>query len=163
MTATLDAHLRDIPWASIPQTFQDAIKVVRKLGIRYIWINSLCIIQNDADDWTRESALMYDVYSNAYLTLSAASAPDSRFGLFRETETVELSGRTREDHPYLVLVRVKMKHPKHWNLKKTRQISLFLAGAGYSRSRFSLLGLFISGMRSSYGNAKSGWTVSAAL
>ena len=66
----------------IPKTFQDAIRFNRHLGIRYLWIDSLCIIQQDSDDWARESAKMCDVYENAYVTIAASSASNSTQGLF---------------------------------------------------------------------------------
>lgn len=68
--------------AHLPQTFQDAIVVTRRLGVRYIWIDSLCICQDDMHDWERESARMAAVYSNAYLTIAATGSSDSAGGLF---------------------------------------------------------------------------------
>ena len=53
----------------LPATFRDAVRFVRCLceSIRYIWIDSLCIRQDDAEDWAAESVRMYDVYRNSYL------------------------------------------------------------------------------------------------
>lgn len=82
-------HLVSIPWDTIPKTFQEAIKFNWHLGIRYVWIDSLCIIQGDGDDWARESTKMCDVYGNGYLTIAASSAPDSTQGLFLQ-ETWDL-------------------------------------------------------------------------
>lgn len=62
---------RSIDWNELPVTYRDAITLTRRLGIRYIWIDSLCIVQDDKDDWRREAAKMADVYSNAYLTIAA--------------------------------------------------------------------------------------------
>ncbi|KAK1992798.1 HET-domain-containing protein [Colletotrichum falcatum] len=64
----------------LPKTFRDAILVTRGLGLEYIWIDSLCIIQDDEDDWGKESAKMETVFSAAYCTLSAASAGSSLEG-----------------------------------------------------------------------------------
>jgi hypothetical protein len=71
-----------IPWSLLPKTFQDAIKFIRRLGLRYLWIDTICIIQDDTDDWLRESSRMHSVYKNAFLTIAAASSRDSRDGLF---------------------------------------------------------------------------------
>jgi hypothetical protein len=71
-----------IPLASLPATFQDAIKLTRFLGLRYLWIDSLCIIQNSVLDWERESAKMPSIYQSAYVTIAAASTEDSRGGIF---------------------------------------------------------------------------------
>lgn len=54
--------------------FQDVVQVCRSLEIPYLWIDALCIIQDDKDDWMNESRRMCDVYSNSFLTLSASMA-----------------------------------------------------------------------------------------
>jgi len=79
---TLDLHKARIPWQSLPKTFQDAIEFTRRLGVRYIWIDSLCIIQHDKEDWERESAKMYEVYRKSYLTLAATSSANAEGGCF---------------------------------------------------------------------------------
>jgi Heterokaryon incompatibility protein (HET) len=56
--------------------FQDAVRVCRRLGIRYLWIDSLCIIQDSKDDWELESSKICDYYENSYITISAASSPN---------------------------------------------------------------------------------------
>ena len=53
----------------MPALFQDAIITTWKLGIQYLWIDSLCIIQNSKEDWEAESAKMGSVYRNAYCTI----------------------------------------------------------------------------------------------
>lgn len=58
----------------MPKTFQDAIAISRKLRIEYLWIDALCIIQDDEDDWRREIALMEYVYGGSYLNIAASSA-----------------------------------------------------------------------------------------
>ncbi|KAH7124498.1 heterokaryon incompatibility protein-domain-containing protein [Dactylonectria macrodidyma] len=65
---------------TLPRTYRDAVSITRALGIRYIWIDSLCIIQDDVNDWERESANMASIYRNAYLNLAATSALDSDGG-----------------------------------------------------------------------------------
>ncbi len=64
----------------LPRTFQDAIETVRGLGLQYLWIDSLCIIQDDEQDWERESSAWKDAYASAYCTLAATSAIDSFAG-----------------------------------------------------------------------------------
>jgi hypothetical protein len=71
-----------IATSSLPQTFFDAVQITRNLGIRYLWIDSLCIIQDDKKDWEQESAKMHLVYSNAYLVVAATRSPNSTHGLF---------------------------------------------------------------------------------
>ncbi|KAH0437150.1 heterokaryon incompatibility protein [Colletotrichum camelliae] len=59
--------------------------VTTQLGIRYIWIDSLCIVQDDAQDWAGEASRMASVYANAHLTISAMEATDGHQGLFINT------------------------------------------------------------------------------
>jgi hypothetical protein len=73
-TATLAECKDSISLASLPIVFQEAILVVRTLGIRYLWIDALCIIQDDAADWERESAQMSYVFAYAFVTIAAAAS-----------------------------------------------------------------------------------------
>lgn len=77
---TLEQNLQYISLLSLPKTFRDAIYITRGLGIRYLWIDSLCILQGNALDWESESANMIRVYQNATLALAATAAIDSRQG-----------------------------------------------------------------------------------
>ncbi|CAI6091593.1 unnamed protein product [Clonostachys chloroleuca] len=81
---TLALHLKAIPMSSMPKTFRDAVAVCRSLGQRFLWIDSLCIVQDDEDEWEKESQLMGTVYEHAVLTLAASDAIDSTRGLFLE-------------------------------------------------------------------------------
>lgn len=75
-------HARGIATSSLCKTFQDAIKVTKALGLRYLWIDALCIIQDDEDDWRLEAETMADVYANASVTLAATASSDGNGGLF---------------------------------------------------------------------------------
>lgn len=66
----INSRKQSIDYDELPKTFQDSITVTRELGVKYLWIDALCIIQNDLEDWKRESRLMGDVFSSAYCTLS---------------------------------------------------------------------------------------------
>ena len=68
--------------ASLSTTFQEAVYVTRALNIRYLWIDALCIIQDDNDDWTREAAKMKSVYSQAVVTIAATSSRDGAGGCY---------------------------------------------------------------------------------
>lgn len=68
---TMKAHLSDIQLDTVPRAISDAVHVCRCLGIRYLWVDALCIIQGDADDWSRESFNMSHIYSSSFLTLYA--------------------------------------------------------------------------------------------
>ena len=78
--ANLEQRQKGIPLSSFPKTFQDAIILTRSLGIEYLWIDSLCIIQDDNLDWETEAARMRTVYSHALVTISVNDAKDAREG-----------------------------------------------------------------------------------
>ncbi|KAM5349700.1 hypothetical protein ACJ41O_006205 [Fusarium nematophilum] len=71
-----------IPFRALSKNFQDAVVATRALGFRYLWIDSLCIIQDSKEDWDIESARMELVYRNAACTLSASKSADGNGGLF---------------------------------------------------------------------------------
>ena len=78
----LDAMKRDIPWPALSKTFQDAIFLTWRLGFRYIWIDSLCILQDSKDDWEYHAASMAKIYTNSQLTISASAGQDGAHGCF---------------------------------------------------------------------------------
>lgn len=87
---------------NLPKTFQDAVTIAERLKINYIWIDSLCIIQDSEDDWLREASLMHKVYSNGYCNIAATGARDSSHGLFVERDirrlqpyTIDIRWRSR--------------------------------------------------------------------
>jgi hypothetical protein len=68
--------------AEFPKTFSDMIDVARALGKPYIWIDSLCIVQDSTEDWEREAQLMGLIYENARCSVEATMARNSSEGLF---------------------------------------------------------------------------------
>jgi hypothetical protein len=80
----LSAVQKTINIRELSKTFQDAIFIARELGFDYLWIDSLCIIQDDADDWRNEASLMCNVYSHAALNIAAAGAADGSQGCIFE-------------------------------------------------------------------------------
>lgn len=74
-----------IPWNLLPRTFQDAINLAYRIGITYIWIDSLCIIQDDEDDWRKEGSQMAEIYRGSFLTIAATKAVNSSQGLYTDT------------------------------------------------------------------------------
>lgn len=103
-------HLKKIPWDHLPKTFQDAIIITRSIGIRWLWIDALCIVQDDSDDWLREAATMGSIYEMARLTIAASHAKDSTEGCFLPRPSlagpVELS-LTTSDPPARIYISQK--------------------------------------------------------
>ncbi|KAF2006387.1 HET-domain-containing protein [Amniculicola lignicola CBS 123094] len=83
---TLPCRQQGIEDDELPQTFRDAVGVCREIGLEYLWIDSLCIIQEQEsqEDWATEAPRMGLVYGNSSLTISASAAVNSTKGCFRE-------------------------------------------------------------------------------
>ncbi|KLU87065.1 hypothetical protein MAPG_06070 [Magnaporthiopsis poae ATCC 64411] len=73
-THTLPVLLTGFSFDDLPQTLKDAVTVTRSLGLKYLWIDSICIIQNSEADKAHEVGHMARVYSNAHVTIGAGSA-----------------------------------------------------------------------------------------
>jgi len=92
--STIETRKSGIPLTQLPKTFSDAVQIVRRLKLRYLWIDSLCIIQDSPADWENESSKMADVYANSYLTIAASSSRDGNGGIFPEWDS-------RSNKPYI--------------------------------------------------------------
>ncbi|KAL2757322.1 hypothetical protein ACRALDRAFT_1079589 [Sodiomyces alcalophilus JCM 7366] len=135
LSNNIESHREGIDWDGLPPTFQDAITFTRSLGIRYLWIDSLCIVQDDQDDWRREGAKMASIYSNAHLALAAAHGRDSESPMFVQTDPkfqlrpLGLSepllkefglDRTKNGHDMGIYVRRPLTHIiRHTHLRET--------------------------------------------
>ena len=82
---------QDIPLASLPQTFADAIQLTNALGLSYLWIDSLCIIQDLMLDWEIESTTMCDVYRGSTINIAASAPVDCDGGLFRQRDPLSVT------------------------------------------------------------------------
>lgn len=78
----LKDHLDSLAWDIVSICYQEAILLAARLGMLYLWIDSLCIIQDNIDDWVAESQQMCRVYENAFLTIYATSSPDCETGMW---------------------------------------------------------------------------------
>jgi hypothetical protein len=114
LSENLDKFKQGIDLNSLPRTFRDAIHFGRRLcskyrPVRYIWIDSLCIIQDDQNDWLSESAQMFQTYRNSYCNLSATAGTDSEKGLYFDRDPSLLW----EDEINLNTEGVPGQHPEH--------------------------------------------------
>ena len=78
----LNDSLKCIPFDTLSKTFQDAIALTRAIGIQYLWMDTLYIVQDDVNDWIGEVAKMGDYYERAHLTIAAAAASNPSEGCF---------------------------------------------------------------------------------
>ncbi|KAH7074576.1 heterokaryon incompatibility protein-domain-containing protein [Paraphoma chrysanthemicola] len=69
--------------SQLPKTFRDAIEICGNFNIGYLWIDAMCIVQNDADDWKEAVATMANIYENAYITIAATASTGTEGGCFQ--------------------------------------------------------------------------------
>ncbi|KAI1359874.1 heterokaryon incompatibility protein-domain-containing protein [Xylaria arbuscula] len=101
----LQEYSRFIPLAKLQnshaKTFKDAIQITRSLGFRYIWIDALCIKQNDTAEKVDEIACMDQIYAHAVLNLSATSAINGSGGLIFPRNPLIVNPCVSEQHDLL--------------------------------------------------------------
>ncbi|KAK8091988.1 HET-domain-containing protein [Apiospora hydei] len=102
--ATYDLYRECIPMDDLPRKYIDAIQAAQQLGVQYLWIDSLCIIQDDEKDWAAESAQMHRVYRHGFCNLSAASSSSSNEGLFYNRDATWL-------RPHVIILGNSNIHP----------------------------------------------------
>jgi hypothetical protein len=76
-TKTIQSYKKGIPWTTLPRALQEAVVLTRALGFRWLWVDSLCLVQDDAASKLEESMTMEQIFGNAFLTIAATSAADS--------------------------------------------------------------------------------------
>lgn len=78
---------KGISMSSLTKTFKDAISIARGVGLNYLWIDSLCIIQGNREDWAKEAMTMSAVYSESALNIAASSAANGHGGCFTKPKS----------------------------------------------------------------------------
>ena len=89
-TATYQSMLQGLPTERLSRNIQDAIRITRRLGFSYIWIDSLCILQDSKEDWIRESINMKDIYAGAICTIAATGSENADGGCFYQRNSLAL-------------------------------------------------------------------------
>ncbi|KAI8625922.1 HET-domain-containing protein [Xylariaceae sp. FL1651] len=72
--------------SELPKTFRDAFAILERLGVRYLWIDKLCIFQDSAEDWRNEASAMQSIYRHGYLNIAALGSPNDEGGCFFERD-----------------------------------------------------------------------------
>ncbi|PQE20732.1 heterokaryon incompatibility -domain-containing protein [Rutstroemia sp. NJR-2017a BBW] len=119
--------LQSIDYDSLPSNFKDAIYFTRKMGFKYLWIDSLCIMQDSKEDWARESKAMCDIYAKAFCTLFSSGSVDAYGGCFHErypfqyapcellsSENEILTCQLRAPNPFLAQVEYAPLNQRAW-------------------------------------------------
>lgn len=102
--ADIQASKRKIQLGPLPQTIRDAVFVTQNLGLTYIWIDAYCIVQNDAQDKQKKLARMAEIYSQAYVVLSASSAANIHEGFLNKRQPRERGSSDAWPYQYPRLV-----------------------------------------------------------
>ncbi|KAH7391622.1 heterokaryon incompatibility protein-domain-containing protein [Cadophora sp. MPI-SDFR-AT-0126] len=84
-----DQFHEELPVGSVPKTIQEAIEATRRLSIPFLWVDSLCIMQDDEKEWAEEGSRMCEIYEGATVTIVALAAHDSSEGLFFDREDTQ--------------------------------------------------------------------------
>jgi hypothetical protein len=83
ISSNIKTHYQGITSTDLPQTLQDALRVAKALGLNYLWVDQLCIVQDDPEEWALESEKMGQVYAEAWVVLAATVASDCAQGFLR--------------------------------------------------------------------------------
>ena len=128
-----DRH-QGLQLSTLPLKFQDAVYFTRRLGIRYLWIDSICIVQDDKEDWARESLNMYSIFEGSYLTIAAAVPERISKRLFAVAPPEKIGYRieaTTTSHPWEVFIRKPLVHTDPDLQKRGWVYQEFLASPRY--------------------------------
>jgi serine/threonine protein kinase len=98
-------HLNGIDIDVLPATFRDAVKVTRALGLQYLWIDSLCIIQGPYGDSVTEGKRLEETFGGANCVIAASCASDHYSGFLnprRSREFVGMCGDGKDQQPFYI-------------------------------------------------------------
>ncbi|KAL8692931.1 MAG: hypothetical protein Q9218_002132 [Villophora microphyllina] len=114
--SSLNRHRDGIPWQELPKTFQDAINISLDFNIDYIWIDSLCIVQDDEIDWHEQAGQMASVYQNCLFTIVAIASSDGSGGCYRTpgqdySQNLEFTRSSKSGEVCSVFARKRIQHP----------------------------------------------------
>jgi len=99
------SYFEAIPFEDLPTTFRDALMISRSLNIPYLWVDALCIVQDDIDDWRAEVTDMSDIYFGSTLTIAASDAKDSTGGFFARPPATDSDERTAKSRTFFIVER----------------------------------------------------------
>jgi hypothetical protein len=131
----LEEYKYAIPEINLTKTFRDAVDICRRLNIDFLWIDSLCIIQNSESDWREQSAQMASIYQNAHLTIAATKSSESAGGCYTSTKPEFLAKFIPGTNIYVR--QQPPKFPTHWSQHNLQEWPLLNRGWCYQEMRLS--------------------------
>ncbi|KAF5662907.1 hypothetical protein FCIRC_11344 [Fusarium circinatum] len=96
-SVNIHQHQQQIPELSLPQVIKDAVAVTRALSIPFLWVDALCILQDDTSDWEKQCAVMERIYGNAYAAVAAVSSHTCEEGFLKNRDRIVLPFGTHSD------------------------------------------------------------------
>lgn len=90
--SNLQSHVQGLEPQSLSQTVRDAIVITKQLGLKYLWIDELCIVQDSTEDKVQELGQMHEIYKQAYFTICAARAESCHEGFLGSRNIFSLDG-----------------------------------------------------------------------
>jgi hypothetical protein len=137
---------KEIRWKDLPRSFADAIIIARARSLNYLWIDSLCIIQDSPEDWAEQSAQMREIYRNCDICIGANSS-DGTAGCFRNRQGLKI-GQSNYGRFLVICYSRTMRIAvlsMHFRSTETRTIIRFSEEPGYYRSNSSPQGTSVLG------------------
>jgi hypothetical protein len=125
----------EILWRDLPKTFRDAVEICRRMEINFLWIDSLCIIQDCKDDWNEQAPQMASIYKNAFVTIAATKSKESTEGCYAMTSADCLAKCVPGTDVYVR--RQPPEFPTTWTKIKSKEWPLLDRGWVYQEMRFS--------------------------
>ncbi|RYP39418.1 hypothetical protein DL768_010712 [Monosporascus sp. mg162] len=113
----IDQRRRSVPWEKLSATFRDAVAIAWAMNVQYIWIDSLCIIQDDENDWAEQAAQMANIYENAHFTIACEYNPQGtpEDGCFLRRKTIhEVVGHDMDGSPFSTFIQRSYSHYGDW-------------------------------------------------
>ena len=118
---TLKDFEKDIPVDELPQTIKDAFCLTKELGLNYLWVDTICIVQKEKEEWEKESQKMGHIYSNAKIVLAATRSGGVHDGIFTKRSETSLwkdeeregSMRARRNLNHEIIISCRTK-PDYW-------------------------------------------------
>lgn len=130
--ATLKGNFQGINIRHLPQTLQDAIFICERLQISYLWVDSLCIIQDSPSDWAAEAAKMSSIYLGSFLTISLSASVSAESGClnnaskatveFGDSDWVTVDTRTRDGRSSRLYINFYRAPPSPFNREVLRGV-----------------------------------------
>lgn len=135
---TLAQNAENIPMGDLPQTIRDAFCLTKELRLDYLWVDAICIVQKDRQEWEEESQKMGHIYSNATIVLAATRSKGVHKGIFeqrsatplsRDDEALGSSMRARRNLNHEIIISCRTKSDYWW--KKYIEVTFPLLTRGW--------------------------------